>query len=180
MKNIFSQAKDRDVDMELLDRTSYEVWNNAKTGQIPSEELWKRCAEIIGITAEEFRSNFIKMFSFDDELLDLAKKLKQEYRMVLITNNIKDWFEEERKLRRLDDVFELIVTSYEEGIAKPNQDIYRSTCSKIGVKPEECVFIDDKRRNTDSAAQLGMHTILYTSLEEFRKELQKLLGRPVV
>jgi putative hydrolase of the HAD superfamily len=42
---------------------------------------------------------------------------------------------------------------------KPDPEIYRLTCSRLGVAPERCLFIDDLLCNVEAAGALGMQTI---------------------
>jgi HAD superfamily hydrolase (TIGR01509 family) len=46
---------------------------------------------------------------------------------------------------------------------------------KLNIKPEECVFIDDHEENLVPARQLGMHTILFQSITQMKRDLEKLL-----
>ena len=60
-------------------------------------------------------------------------------------------------------LFDPIVTSYGEGVAKPDPEIYQRLLQKLDVPAEQCLFIDDIERNLLPAQQLGMKTILFTS-----------------
>ncbi|MGD0801753.1 MAG: HAD family phosphatase [Terracidiphilus sp.] len=67
--------------------------------------------------------------------------------------------------------FDVLVWSCQLGIAKPDPAIYRYTLSKLGVLPEETLFIDDKRENVDAARALGIQAIEYSSVDQLREEL---------
>jgi putative hydrolase of the HAD superfamily len=67
--------------------------------------------------------------------------------------------------------FDVLVWSYQLGIAKPDPAIYRHTLSELGTRPEETLFIDDKLLNVEAARALGMQAILYLSMEQLRAEL---------
>ena len=47
---------------------------------------------------------------------------------------------------------------------------------RIGVPPEECVFVDDLRENCDGAAAVGMTPILHRGADTTLPELERLLG----
>ena len=38
-------------------------------------------------------------------------------------------------------------------------------CSRYGLKPEECVFIDDRPVNAEAARRVGMQAIVYTGMD---------------
>jgi len=52
------------------------------------------------------------------------------------------------------------------GMAKPNADIFEALLSDAGVKPEECLFLDDGIKNIEQAAQLGIQTYLVDPRED--------------
>lgn len=47
------------------------------------------------------------------------------------------------------------------GVYKKNEssDVYIKYCEKIGVKPEDCVFVDDSYSNLEFAKEAGMTTV---------------------
>lgn len=50
-----------------------------------------------------------------------------------------------------------VIVSGEEKLIKPDPAIYVLTCERVGLKPQEMLFIDDSRANIDAAAALGFH-----------------------
>ena len=53
-------------------------------------------------------------------------------------------------------------TSLPKPTTKPDPAIYLFACEKIGVKPEECVAVEDSKSGTLSAVRAGIPTIAYT------------------
>ena len=66
------------------------------------------------------------------------------------------------------------ILSYRDGVIKPDPAIYRLLLGRYGLKAEECVFLDDIQSNLDTAAGLGIHTILFRSLKQAQEELLQL------
>jgi putative hydrolase of the HAD superfamily len=116
----------------------------------------------------------IAMDGFRPEVYAFAKDLKNRYRMAMITNQLQDWFEIAAKDHAIRELFELIVTSYESGLAKPDLEIYNFTLEKLGVPAAECVFIDDMEKNVRAAEAVGMHGIVFQNFEQLKADLQKL------
>lgn len=58
---------------------------------------------------------------------------------------------------------------------KPNASIYRLLLERNHLLPEECVFIDDRLENVESAKALGIHGIHFTDYEEARRSLFDLI-----
>ena len=67
--------------------------------------------------------------------------------------------------------FDVLVWSYQLGIAKPDPAIYLYILKKLGTEPGETLFIDDKQVNIDAARQLGMKAILFTNVDRLREDL---------
>ncbi|KAA6465059.1 HAD family phosphatase [Acidobacteria bacterium AB60] len=68
--------------------------------------------------------------------------------------------------------FDVLVWSFQLGMAKPDPAIYRYILEKLGTRPEETLFIDDKRVNIEAANALGMVGIEFTTVEKLRADLQ--------
>ena len=67
--------------------------------------------------------------------------------------------------------FDVLVWSYQLGIAKPDPAIYRYALEKLGTQPAETLFIDDKAENVDAAVALGMKGIIFSDVEKLRADL---------
>ena len=55
---------------------------------------------------------------------------------------------------------------------KPDARIFEAACSKLNIKPEETVFLDDSETNTKAAAALGFETIHVAPCTEFTELLK--------
>ena len=69
------------------------------------------------------------------------------------------------------------IFSFQDHLVKPGEEIYRHLMQMHGLTPQECVFIDDTRRNLDTAERLGMHVIQYRDQQQAERELWSLLGK---
>lgn len=67
--------------------------------------------------------------------------------------------------------FDVLIWSYQHKMAKPDPAIYTLTLERLGTRPEETVFIDDKLPNIDAANALGLKGILFTTVERLREQL---------
>jgi putative hydrolase of the HAD superfamily len=85
----------------------------------------------------------------------LIRRLRPAYKTQVLSNadtSLRD------KLRRIGvhDLFDDIVVSGEVRVAKPDQRIYALAAERIGLAPEECVFVDDLEPNVTAAREAGM------------------------
>jgi putative hydrolase of the HAD superfamily len=67
--------------------------------------------------------------------------------------------------------FDVRVWSYELKVAKPDRAIYEHVLEKLGVRPEEALFLDDKPENIEAAHALGMRGIVFSTVEKLRGDL---------
>lgn len=65
------------------------------------------------------------------------------------------------QLHRIDSLFDAMVFSYEVRSVKPGLLLYRAACSRLGLAPEDCIYVGDgDDLEIVPAASLGMYTIL--------------------
>ena len=58
-------------------------------------------------------------------------------------------------------VFDEAVFSCDVGLNKPDPRFYEITCQRLGVRPEECLYIGDgSSHELTGAASVGMHPVL--------------------
>lgn len=103
---------------------------------------------------EEFGSNFV----IDDEMFKIVKDLKQRGLATVLISNLNP-FHDKCVTERHPEVFEsfnYLMISSREGVAKPDSEAWIRPIEQLGLKPEECVFVDDSRKNIEVACGLGI------------------------
>lgn len=95
--------------------------------------------------------------------LEFLQMLTGKYRLFLLTNTDEihiNKFEHKVGMSFYTDFyrcFEKVFYSYEMGMRKPDPAIYTSIINKYDLSPKRTLFIDDKKVNTDAAANLGLN-----------------------
>jgi putative hydrolase of the HAD superfamily len=74
------------------------------------------------------------------------------------------------------DLFDATVISGEVGLHKPQPEIYRIACERLGVEPGAAVFVDDLRENCAGAEEIGMTAVLHRDSAQTIARLEELLG----
>lgn len=72
------------------------------------------------------------------------------------------------------DFFDARIFSCEEGIAKPDKEIYQLMAQRLKVSAHELVIIDDKRENIEGAVNAGAFGLLYVSPDQLARDLEPL------
>ena len=84
----------------------------------------------------------------------------------LITNTFSDECEM-IKACPLFPLFDVAMISYEQGLCKPDPEIYKRMITKLGVKPEECLYVGDGgSRELYGARDAGMQAVQCTWFHE--------------
>jgi putative hydrolase of the HAD superfamily len=73
-------------------------------------------------------------------------------------------------------LFEFVLESSKVGVRKPEPAIYLMACERLGVRPEETVFLDDLGINLKPARALGMATIKVDDPDRALAELEEFTG----
>jgi len=68
--------------------------------------------------------------------------------------------------------------SCEVGVCKPAPEIYQDCLDKLGVKPSEVLFLDDRETNVRAAETLGLHAILFTRPSSALQEIERRFSFP--
>jgi putative hydrolase of the HAD superfamily len=85
-------------------------------------------------------------------------------RTAIVTNNIREYGDAWRSRLAVDELFDLVVDSCEEGVRKPDPTIFRTALERLGVSdPTHAIFLDDFEGNLVAARSLGLHAILVGS-----------------
>lgn len=142
-------------------------------------DFYRKTKPPIDIVAEELD----KIFGEADETLRLRpemvayiEELKKKYQIALLSNftiGLEEVLEKRFHIRHL---FDLVVSSYDLKIKKPDARIYQYTLEKLGILPEESVFIDDAEKNVLAAKALGIHGIVFENVSQCKSDLEKLLS----
>jgi HAD superfamily hydrolase (TIGR01509 family) len=137
-----------------------DLYIEASLGRISAPIFWKE----LGLSAfyPEIESEYLNNYlEFDEEIVPCVESLSKKFKLGILSNDVSEWSEYLRKRFNLDSRFECSIISGNVGIRKPDKRIYEIASLKMNVKPEECVFIDDRIKNTSSAREIGMKTILF-------------------
>ena len=72
--------------------------------------------------------------------------------------------------------FDVVLESSKLGVRKPEPAFYELACERLGVTPDECVFLDDLGVNLKPARTMGMTTIKVGDPAVALAELGHVLG----
>ena len=147
-----------------------------------------------GITFEENTQKLIKLYPEKKDLIeaywkrwgemlggeivgsvDIMKELKEKNINIYgLTNMPTECYYYLKENYEFLNLFEDIVASGLEKVAKPDKKIYNILLDRNDLQANSCVFIDDVEKNVKGGEEVGIKGIHFTNPENLRKELIKL------
>ena len=154
-------------------------WRKLVRGQIRSVDFWKYVGKVYGVPVDiqKLEESCVTGIRINDSLMKMILAAKQKgHAIAMLTNNVKEWFERMNGIADFS-MFDIIVTSYETGMRKPENGIYAYTLDRLGMGAEDCFFVDDGAMNVQAAQQLGIEGYVFDSwrLEHSNRELEERL-----
>lgn len=130
------------------------------------------------ITIEEFNEIFKEANAamyVRPAMIAYIEELKKNYKIGLLSNFTSGLEQRLQEVFSIYHLFDVVVSSYNLKIKKPDPLIYQYTLEKLGVPAHEAVFIDDWEENVKGAEHLGIKGIIFKSVEQCKTDLDNLL-----
>lgn len=159
--------------VEVLDSS------NAKDyGYITYQQHLQEVGDILGISAQEVDAIIAHKHYPNEQLIAYARSLRGQFKTGLLSN-VGDHMMDRLFDGNVQGEFDVVVLSFNEGMIKPDPNIFLLTAERLGVLPEECIMIDDREANCDGARRAGMQAILHTTNDITRQHIVELTGQQV-
>lgn len=166
------------------------AWARFESSAIDVDEFddaFRREAEALGHSVRGKDVLTLLSGEFRPRMARVLAECKRHYKVGCITNNMKNTPQAapsapapnpERAARTaaILDQFDAVVESSVEGIRKPDPRIYRLACDRLGVVPENAVFLDDLGINLKPARAMGMITIKVVTEDQAIADLERATG----
>lgn len=145
-----------------------------ETGRIPEDEFSARIGAMLGLAdSGRLIDRLFAGMTADGEMVAAVRRAKSAgIRTGLISNSLG---EGRYDRSTFPELFDGVVISGEEGMHKPQPEIYLLGAERVGLPPQECVFVDDLRENCTGAEAVGMTAVLHRGADSTIAELERLL-----
>lgn len=163
-----------------LDRRMHDVWRAGSVGTVTEAEVRRSVGDRLGLDRSDVEAFMRDLWTeylgtLNVELADYFGSLRPRYRTAICSNSFVGAREREQQRYGFADLTDLIVYSHEVGVSKPDPRIYRLTCERLGVRPEETVFLDDVEPAVAGAREVGMVAIHFRDNAQAIAELTACL-----
>jgi len=185
--NVFDSFRefcaDEDLDPDTIkqlfreDPSALECVRGLELGELSEDDFAERFGELLGLEPARRTGLVERMFGHiepDEQMVAALRRARaQGIRTGLISNSMGAGRYDRSAFPEL---FDGVVISGDEGLHKPQPEIYELGCERVGLEPADCVFVDDLRENCDGAEAVGMTAVLHRGPERTLPRLEELLG----
>lgn len=191
---------DRDASLLQFIDYQYEA-RNAAIGHIPKEIFTKKYVEYDAggyVWKDEVYKRLIDEFTidlpFDDLLIEYTQEFfrfcipfpymektlnelkKKGYKIGMITNGRTAFQNGNIDALRIRHFFDEILISEEEGIKKPDSEIFKRAAERLGVERANCIFVGDHLENDVRASiAAGMKGVWKRNKDEKHSEAEYIV-----
>lgn len=149
-------------------------------GEVTEAEIrthWQRSLDLSDALADELMDDFWLWYvgALDEPLFDWFAA-RRPAQLTGILSNSGPGAREREACWRFAEVADDIVYSHEVGLKKPDPAIYALAERRLGVEPQEMVFLDDVTANVEAARAAGWHAVLHESTPGSIAELERIIA----
>jgi putative hydrolase of the HAD superfamily len=162
-----------------LVRTMFQSpqFKEAISGHVSEAALWRDVAQTLGVEVEPSRlaAVFYSAFRVNSGLVECIRALRPRFKTAILTNTPSDMRVVVTQQFHLDREVDTIIMSSEEGMMKPQPEIFQLALTRLGVQPSETLFVDDEPRYVEAARALGMWAVQFNDNAQARREIEQVL-----
>lgn len=147
-------------------------------GELTEQAYWQELRSHYGLSIQDNISEEFKKWRglvANKDVLNLAQSAKKAGYTIAVLSNVIEPTYNAIKASGYYDMFDEVIASFQVGMAKPEEGIYRLALERTGATAEQSIFIDDQQRCLDPAIVMGFTTVLATSPEQIVRDVQSYL-----
>jgi epoxide hydrolase-like predicted phosphatase len=161
----------------------HDVWLGGSLGTITLDDVHQAITDRLGLDERQVAAFMADMWreylgTANTELIEYARGLRPRYRTGILSNSFVGAREREQAAYGFEDLVDEVVYSHEAGMSKPDRRIYALVCSRLNVRYDETVFLDDTDVCVAGAHEAGIHAVRYRDNAQAIAEIEKLLATP--
>ncbi len=156
-----------------------DLSTQATIGAVSAAHVWEEMAARLSLApdeVQELRRDFFAGERLNDAFATFLQSLRPAYCTAALSNAWSGTRAAMALHYGMDRLVDLMLFSDEEGMAKPDPAIYRLAADRLGVRPEESLFVDDVYRNVEGARAVGMVAVHFRDTAQAIAEIERHLG----
>lgn len=150
-------------------------------GQLSQRDWNHGFAELIGVRPDDLMARYLAEAYPAYQVLNVAKQARAAgIKTAVLSNSLGRTPYDPYAGWDLRGSFDEVVLSTDHQIRKPDPRIFQITADRLGLNPQECVFVDDTEDNLVAAARLGMRVLLGLDENVTAGELRMVFALPAL
>lgn len=180
----FANASGKSVDAVKTRLSDHQVFRRYESGYFDNAEFFEVIRQTIGFPFNNGEIERIwnsMLLQIPPNRIELVRYLNTKFPVFLLSNTnpihinwCNNYLEEKYAIASVNALFKKAYLSYELGMWKPDEVIYKHVLDDAGFEPEQVIFFDDNLDNVISAQNLGMQCVQITPeygiLDFFKEE----------
>ncbi len=153
--------------------------DRAQRGEITAAQHWENLRHKLNCSADQFAELLADFYSedeLDQHLVDYVYQLHSSYKTALLSNALDDLRQTIAEKWHFEKAFDCMIISAEVKMVKPDPGIFRLTLEKLGVNAHQAIFVDDMRKNVETARRLGLNAIQFQTTQQVKMDIDRLLA----
>lgn len=153
ISNICENKEEQEILKAFFNSNTQEL----DLGYITIKDYYEQC-NIQKNIKEKYKNKLIEYYkyrSYNEDILELINILKENYNIYILSNNNNEVYEYLKTNKKFKNIDGWIISSTYHCV-KPDEKIYKILFKEYNIKPEESIFIDDKKENIETSKKLGM------------------------
>jgi putative hydrolase of the HAD superfamily len=158
----------REASLQSISNSGYPVFENLETGKDNARQFRENIRKVLPgkVSDKEIDQAWNAMLiDFPSQIIAYVHGLKSKYKLYLLSNTNEMHVKRFREIfyskfgYDFDSLFVKAYFSHEIGFRKPDARAYISVFEDASIRPENTLFIDDLKSNTEAAEQLSMKVL---------------------
>lgn len=144
-------------------------------GLVSAKEFYERVTGLLGIKIpyKDFVSIWNDIFWEDKDACDIARKLKEDYRLFLLSNVNRLHYEYIEKKFDIIKIFDEVILSFAVGAMKPEALIFEDAVRRAGGDKSAVLYIDDREDLIKEANEFGIESIRFEGADKLKEALKE-------
>ena len=163
---------------ELSERM-HDAFAGGSIGTITEDDVHQALRDRLGLADQQVAAFMADVWreylgTPNTELIEYTRRLRPRYRTGILSNSFVGAREKEQAAYGFEDLVDDIVYSHEAGMSKPDPRIYALACARLGIRPDESVFVDDTDYCVSGAREAGMHAVHFPHTAQAIEDIEGL------
>lgn len=153
------------------------VATNYSLGKIKKKEYLRKSKKVLNVSLKKMdllNKKWIECYVENKKLKEIIKKLHRKYKIATVSGNMRDRIIYLNKKYDFVKNFDMKILSYNDGLEKTDNKIYKELIKKAKCSSNQILFIDNSQRHCNIAKSLGIKTILFKDNQRFYQKLKKI------